>query len=437
MPRPDLLDRADERAVVDGLLAAAGQGQSGALVIHGHAGMGKTALLDYAANSSASLPLVRIAGVEAEREFGFAGLHRLLLPLLVDLEELPTPQQDALRSAFGMSDLAPADPFLVGLATLSLLAHRASAHGLLCIVDDSQWIDTASLQAIAFVGRRLGAEGIVLPFGYRSSAELLTRLAGLRALEIGGLPSPAAAQLLSQVVPGLLDPRVATRIVKETNGCPLALIELSSELSEGQWTGADPLVAPIPIGRRLEVHFRRQVDALSPDTQIFLLVAAAEASGDPVLIRQAASVLGCDPDAEFTAVRDRLLRTEPTIEFRHPLIRSAIYAGADPKEKRRVHRALADLIDPRIDPDRRALHLAATTTGADAGVAAELEASAGRARDRGGFAAEAELLAQAAEFSQAGPDRSRRLLDAVYGGGQCGSAGAGRRAPGRGPDWLG
>ena len=412
MPRAELLDRADERAVLDGLLSAAGQGQSGALVIHGQAGMGKTALLDYAANSSASLPLLRISGVEAEREFVFAGLHRLLLSLLGHLDELPPRQQDALRSAFGLSDLAPADPFLVGLATLTLLAHTASGQGLLCIVDDSQWIDSASLQAIAFVGRRLGAEGIVLLFGYRSSTDLLTRLAGLADMEIGGLPSQAAAQLLSEVVPGLLDPRVATRIVNDTNGCPLALIELASELTEGQWAGADPLAAPIPIGPRLEAHFRRQVDALSPNTQTFLLVAAAETSGDPVLIRRTASALGCDPDAEFTAVRDRLLRTEPTIEFRHPLIRSATYAGADPKEKRRVHGALADLIDPSIDPDRRAQHLAAMTTGADAGLAAELETSARRARDRGGFAAEAELLAQAAEFSEQGADRSRRLLEA-------------------------
>ncbi len=412
MPRPELLDRADERAVLDGLLAAAGQGQSGALVIHGDAGMGKTALLDYAANSSVSLPLVRISGVEAEREFGFAGLHRLLLPLLGHLEELPQRQRNALLSAFGLSELSPADPFLVGLATLTLLAQTASTQGLLCIIDDSQWIDSASLQAIAFVGRRLGAESIILLLGFRTSADLQTRLAGLPALEIGGLPLQAAAQLLSEVVPGPLDPRVTTRVVKETSGCPLALIELASELTEGQWVGADLLAAPIPISRRLEVHFRQQVDALSVDTQTFLLVAAAETSGDLVLIRRAASALGCDPDAEFTAVREHLLRTEPTIEFRHPLIRSAIYAGADPQEKRRVHGALADLIDPSVDPDRRAQHLAATTTGADAGLAAELEASAGRARDRGGYAAEAELLAQAAEFSQAGPDRSRRLLDA-------------------------
>ena len=160
-----------------------------------------------------------------------------------------------------------------------------------------------------------------------------------------------------------MDSRVTTRIIDETNGCPLALIELASELTRSQLVGADPLAAPIPISRRLEEHFRRQVDALPSDTQTFLLVAAADTSRDPVLIRRAASALGCDTDAEVTAVRENLLTIDPTIEFRHPLIRSAIYAGADPQDKRRIHGILAGLIDPSIDPDRRAQHLAATKPG--------------------------------------------------------------------------
>jgi DNA-binding CsgD family transcriptional regulator len=405
-----LLGRDHEREAIDALLRCASAGMSGVLVIHGEAGMGKTALLGYAVNSSPSLPLARISGVEAEREFGFAGLHRLLLPFLDHVEELPGPQRDALRSAFGLSELSPADPFLVGLATLTLLADRASTTGMLCIIDDIQWIDSASLQAIAFVGRRLGAEGIVLLLGFRSSADLPVNLAGLPTMEIDGLPSAAAAQLLAEVVPGPLDPRVTTRIITETNGCPLALIDLASDLTGGQLVGADPLAVPIPISRRLEDHYRRRVAAFPADTQTFLLVASADTSGDPALIRRAASALGCDPDAEVAAVREHLLTMEPTTQFRHPLIRSAVYAGADAQEKRRVHGTLASLIDPSTDPDRRAQHLAATTTGADAVLAAELEASAGRARDRGGYAAEAELLAQAAEFSQPGPNRSRRFL---------------------------
>ncbi len=227
-----------------------------------------------------------------------------------------------------------------------------------------------------------------------------------------GLPPPDAVELLSETVPGHLDPRMAARIVTETSGCPLALIELAWDLTSGQWVGADPLSAPIPISRRLEDHFRRQADSLPPGTQTFLLVAAAEPSGDPALIRKAALELGCELDAEFVAVRERLLRVEPRVEFRHPLIRSALYAGGDPQARRRAHLALAGLIDRSVDPDRRAQHLAATTTGPDPELASELEASAARARDRGGYAAESELLAQAAELTDPGPERSRRLVQA-------------------------
>ena len=295
---------------------------------------------------------------------------------------------------------------------MTLLADRASERGLLCIVDDSQWIDSESLQAIAFAARRLRADGIALLFGMRTPAKVSIALADLPTLEITGLPDAAAHDLLSTVVTGPLDAGVAQHIITETSGCPLALRELAHELSADQWIGADRVSEPIPISRKLEAHFRRQFEELSPETQTFVLVAAAEASGDVSLVRRAALDLGCDEDAELDAVSGRLLSTEPCLQFRHPLIRSAVYTGASAADRRKVHRALAGSIDRSIDPDRWAQHLAAITTGYDSQLAFDLEAGASRARDRGGYAAEASLLTQAAGFTEHAGLRSKRLLEA-------------------------
>ena len=266
--------------------------------------------------------------MEAEQEFGFAALHRLLLPFLGQVESLPAPQRDGLRAAFGISTYTPADLFIIGLATLTLLSEAASPEGLLCIVDDAQWVDYASLQALAFVGRRLNKDGIALIFAMRTSEDTLSALTGLRAVEISGLPEDSALELLSEVVHGPLDANIAHRVISETSGCPLALTELAEELTATQWVGASRLPEPIPISRRLETHFRGQVDLMPPQVQTYLLVAAAETSGNPALVRKVAAELGCRSDVEDLAIRERLLTTEPRIEFRHPLIRSAIYAGA-------------------------------------------------------------------------------------------------------------
>ncbi len=407
-----LLDRGEERAALNGLINAAGDGLSGALVLHGEAGMGKTALLEYSIEAAANLQVIRITGIEAERDLSFAALHRLLQPSLDRLSNLPQPQRDGLSSAFGLASYSPADPFLIGLATLTLLADSAFERGLLCIVDDSQWIDSESLQAIAFAARRLRADGIALVFGMRTPAKVSITLADLPTLEITGLPDAAAHDLLSTVVAGPLDAGVAQHIITETSGCPLALRELAHELSADQWIGADRVSEPIPISRKLEAHFRRQFEELSPETQTFVLVAAAEASGDVSLVRRAALDLGCDEDAELNAVRGRLLSTEPCLQFRHPLIRSAVYTGASAADRRKVHRALAGSIDRTIDPDRWAQHLAAITIGYDSQLAFDLEAGASRARDRGGYAAEASLLTQAAGFTEHAGLRSKRLLEA-------------------------
>ncbi len=408
-----LLDRLEERAILDELVRTASEGSSGSLVLYGDAGMGKTELLDYASSLGRDGLLIRIAGVEAESEFAFAGLHRLLLPFLDSLDEIPKPQRNALSSAFGLTSQAPADQFLVGLATLSLLANAASTDGMVCIIDDCHWIDVETLQTMAFVGRRISADGIALMFGLRSSTVQLPQLAGLPVLEISGLPNEAAVELVEHSVPGPIDGRVAHRIVADTSGCPLALIELAQDLSVGQWTGSDPLSEPIPISRRLEDHFRQQVDALPTAAQTFLLVAAADASGDPELVRKVAAKLGSAADVEELLVRERFLTTKPKVDFRHPLIRSAIYAGAKPSERKLVHQALVLSIDREVEPDRWVHHACAIADGPDEDLANHLEAAALRAQDRGGYAAQASLLTQSGEFTSDPQLRSKRFLRAA------------------------
>jgi hypothetical protein len=408
-----LLDRVDERSSLEELLDSARRGRSGVLVLQGDAGMGKTLLLDYAAESAGDLSVIRIVGVEAEQSSSFASLHRLLLPFLSHVNRLPSPQRGALESAFGFSARSPADVFLVGLAALTLLADAATPRGLLCLIDDAQLMDPESLQAMGFVGRRLGAEGIALVFGFRTPSDGLPALAGLRSLEIAGLPDGAAMELLARVVPGPLDAHAARRIVTETAGCPLALTELAGELALSHGTGAGELFDPLPVGPRLEAHFRRQVEALSPGAQLFLLIAAVEGSGDISLVRKAATELGCSADSEDEAFHARLLITEPRIEFRHPLIRSAVYVGAIPTDRVKVHRTLAGMINRDLQPDRWARLAIAIATGPDEGLARDLEAAARQARERGGLATEASMMTRAAEFSEDAPHRAERLLKAA------------------------
>jgi DNA-binding CsgD family transcriptional regulator len=408
-----LLGREAEKGTLARLVAAAADGISGALVLYGDVGMGKTTLLGFAAEVDPDIRFAKIAGIETENQLPFAGLHRLLLPFLGGLDDLPSNQRNALTAAFGLSDQRPADVFLVGLATLSLLAVYAIPKGLLCVIDDAQWLDPESLQALTFVARRLMADRTAMIFGFRGSSGISTAFAGIPSMEISGLEESAALQLLSLSVPSFLNSQVARRIVAETNGCPLALIELAEELSAGQWVGADPLLEPVPIGRRLEEHYYRRTSTLPAGARTFLLVAAAEPSGDRFLVRKVAADLGCGPDAESLVIREQLLTVEPQVLFRHPLIRSAVYSGADIQDRRAVHLALASAIDRATDPDRRARHLAAITSGPDPELADEFESAAHRARERGGFAAEASLLAQSAEFTEDPRLRSRRFIDSA------------------------
>jgi DNA-binding CsgD family transcriptional regulator len=408
-----LFDRAVEKAVIDAIIESVRAGLSGVCVMRGDAGMGKTRLLQYAADSATDLRHIWVVGVEAEAELGYAALHRLLRPFLALRDRLPPPQRDALGVAFGLRATGPADRFLVGLACLSLLADVATDRGLLCLIDDAHWIDRESLEALTFIGRRLSADKIGLLFGVREEEVSPGTFDGLPGLDIGGLPHDAALKLLYARVDAPVAADVARRLVTETSGCPLALTELATELTADQLRGGDLVSEPLPIGRRLEAHFLRRVRSLPSEAQMFLLVASAEASADPSLVRRAAAHLGAGLDAEDTVVVTGLLSVHPSVVFRHPLIRSAVYAGATAKERRAAHEALAGFIDRDTDPDRRAQHLALAASGTDEDLARELERAAVRAASRGGHSAESSFLVQAAQLTPDAQGRAARLLRAA------------------------
>jgi len=408
-PRP-LASRGAEGARLDRLLAEARAGQSAVLVLRGEPGIGKTALLGYAAERAAGFQIVRAAGVESEMELPFAGLHQLCGPMLGGLGRLPPPQRGALGTAFGLSSGVQPDRFLVGLAVLSLLSDTAGERPLLCLIDDAQWLDRSSAQVLAFVARRLQAESVVLLFAEREPGEV-DELAGLPDLPLRGLPGDRADELLASALSGSLDDRVRERILAEARGNPLALLELPREVSPATLAGGFGLPGGLPLPGRIEASFRRRTQQLPAATQRLLLVAAAEPTGEPALLWRAAGMLGIPAEAVGPAEADGLLELGVQIAFRHSLLRSAVYRAAGAEERRSAHLALAAVTDAKIDPDRRAWHRAHATLVPDEDVADELERSAGRAQARGGLAAAAAFLERAAALS---PDPGRRARRALY-----------------------
>lgn len=405
-----LYGRSSECALFDDVIAALRAGESRTLVIHGEAGIGKTALLDYVAESAADMRVLRAAGVESEMELAFASLHQLCAPLLEAVEDLPPPQRDALQVAFGRTAGPAPDRFLVGLAILTLLSRAADERPLVCLVDDAQWLDEVSAKTLAFIARRLLAE----PVGLLVAARVpVGDLRGLPELEVLGLGiGDARAILRSAVIVGL-DERVRDRIIEETRGNPLALHELPRGLSVEQLAGGIGLSGDRrrALPTRLEERYQQRVEAIPASAQLLLLVAAAEPVGDPLLVRRAAERLGIETSASDAT--DGLLTITESVAFRHPLVRSAVYRSAPAGRRRSVHLALAEATDKDVDPDRRAWHLAAAASGPDEGVARELERCAGRAQARGGVAAAAAFLQRAVRLTADPQTRTERALVAA------------------------
>ncbi len=413
-----LTDRRGECGLLDQLIDAVRAGESRVLVLRGESGVGKTALLDYLADRAAKCQVVRVVGVQSEMELAFAGLHQLCAPMLDHLEGLPVPQRDALRIAFGVSAGPAPDRFLVGLAVLGLLSEVAGERPLICLVDDVQWLDRASAQVLGFVARRLAADPVGLVFAARSPGE---ELAGLPELLVEGLQEEDARALLDSALTGSLDARVRDQIVAETRGNPLALLELPRAATPGQLAGGFGLPGTPPLWGRIEESFRGQLDALPTQTRRLVQLAAADPTGDLVLVWRAARRLGLPVQAAVPVAEAGLVEFGTRVRFRHPLVRSAAYRSASPSERQQMHQALAEATDPQADPDRRAWHRAQAAAGPDEEVAAELERSAGRAQARGGLAAAAAFWELAVALTADPARRAERTLAAAQANLQAGA----------------
>jgi len=402
LPGQRVLGRQREREVLGRLLDDARAGRGGVLVLYGEPGMGKTALLDLAVELAGNCKVVRTAGVEGETELPYAALQQLSGPIFGLSERLPDPQREALSVAFGLSAGHAPNPLLVGLAVLGLLVEAANDQPLLCVVDDAQWLDRASARALAFIARRLLADRIALLFAARERSEAF---GGFPEVQIGPLGRRDARALLESVLPTRVDDRVLERIVTETNGNPLALLELPRGMNPSELAGGFGLPAAAPLSDQIEEHFMRRAANVPPDARRLLLLAAADPTGDLALVSRAAERLGIPESAARALESDGVLDLRTGVVFRHPLARSAVYRAAAADERSEVHRALADATDPETDPDRRAWHRAQATSMPDEDVAAELERSAARAQARGGFAAAAAFLERSSVLTV---DRARR-----------------------------
>jgi len=402
-----LFGREREREVLDHLLHG---GSGGVLVVHGEAGVGKTALLEYAMGAGDRYRLATTSGIEAEMELPFAALQQLCSPLLDLLDHLPQPQHEALRVAFGLSTGSAPNPFLVGLAVLSLLSEAAEERPVLAVVEDAHWLDQASAGALAFVARRLLAEHITLLFATRQIDNVLRGLPELPVMPLGHRDARA---LLESVLPARIDEPVLERIVVETRGNPLALLELPRGLTPTELAGGFGLPAAVPLSASIEASFTRRLEELPDDTRLLLLLAAAEPVGDPLLLWRAGEKLGISAGAATAGETAGLLKIGQHVTFRHPLVRSAVYGSAPVEQRRAVHLALAEVTDRAADPDRRAWHLAAAASAPDEEVACELERSADRAQARGGLAAAAAFLQRSVALTGDSARRADRALAAA------------------------
>ena len=416
------MDRRAERDMLGRLVDAIRGGESRVLVLRGDSGVGKTVLLDYLTRqaSGAGCRVTRVVGVQSEMELAFAGLHQLCAPMLSRAERLPVPQRDALRIAFGIAAGPPPDRFFVGLAVLSLLSEVAGDRPLICLIDDEQWLDQASAQALGFTARRLAADPVGLVFAARKPG---AELAGLPEFEVAGLDDSDARALLDSALGGPLDTRVRDLIVAETRGNPLALLELPRGLTPAELAGGFGLPGTAPLTGRIQDSFAGQLGALPAETQQLLQLAAADPPGARTLVWRAAGRLGIPLHAAAPAMEAGLVEFGARVQFRHPLARLAAYRSAPFTTRQQMHAALAEVTDPIADPDRRAWHRAQAAAGLDEEVAAELEHSAGRAQARGGLAAAAAFLERSLALTADPARHAERALAAAMASLQAGAFG--------------
>lgn len=406
-----LLGRRREQRVLADLVDCARTARSGVLVVRGDAGIGKTALLADVVAGASDLRAIQISGAESELELAYAGVQQLCAPLLAGIDRLPEPQRDALSVALGLRAGPVPDRLLVGLAMLSLLGEAGAEQPTLCIVDDAQWVDHASLQALAFVARRLAADPVVMIFAARTPGP--DELAGLPVLALRGLDDANARALLAAVMPGRMDETVRENILTEADGNPLALLELKVALPPAQLAGGYGLAAAKPLATRIEQTYGRRLRELPPQTRTLLLIAASEPTGEPAWLWEAAARLGVPADASVPAEESGLVTLDSRLRFRHPLVRSAIYRNGSPSERRQAHAALAAVISEPTAEEHRAWHRAHAASSPEEAVATELVGAAERARRRGGAAAAAAFLAYAAELTPHPVDKAERALAAA------------------------
>jgi DNA-binding CsgD family transcriptional regulator len=406
----ELVGRSQERLGLDRTLDGLRSGQGSTLVMHGEPGVGKTALLEYLQDRATGCQVVTASAAESEMRFAFAGLHQLCAPLLDHLEQLPAPQRTALGTAFGLMEGVPPNPLFLGLAVLSLMSDAAESRPLLCVVDDAQWLDQESSQVLTIAARRLVAEPIALVVATRERATWPTRVHEMR---VQGLSERDARALLRTAMRGPLDEQVAERMVAEANGNPRTLLEAVRGLTPTQLAGGFGRPdAGLAVGG-VHTELTRRLAALSDETRLFLVVAAAEPLGEPLLLWRAAEQLGIPADAADAARDAALLDVGSRVRFRHPEARAALYRHAAPEELRRAHRALADVTDQQANPARRTWHRACVACAPDEDIAAELERSAGSAAVRGGLAAKSSFLSKAAVLTPEPEQRARRALAAA------------------------
>jgi DNA-binding CsgD family transcriptional regulator len=422
-----LLGRRQECAALDEVAADVRAGMSRVLVLRGDAGVGKSALLRYFSDQVASWHVISAVGVESEMELAYSGLHQVCAPLLGRLGDLPPPQRDALSVVFGLDEGPPPDRFLVGLAALTLLAESSELSPLACLVDDGQWLDQATAQVLGFVARRLLAEQVAIVCAARPADNGADPLSALPQLAVTGLRNDDARALLLSGVHAPVDADIVDQVLAESEGNPLALIELPRTWSATYLAVGLGVPDRKPVRGRIESSYVARLTPLPRETQLLVLAAAAEPLGDPVLLSRAATALGIDLSAVVPATDAGLVQVGDRVQFTHPLVRSAVYRAATTDDRHRVHSALASATDPATDPDRRAWHLARATPALDETVATELERSAGRAQARGGFAAAAAFLGRATQLTPDPATRVRRALDAAFTNVQVGSFDMARR----------